>query len=106
MHTSQKSAKVCPQAKCARVPFRDACLVSRDAVGLLEGFNSTSVHFKSGINDAFPRKRCLKQHLDFCATYLLSTMAQVRVLHYGIALLCLAFARHHCFGAAGQLTAR
>ena len=35
-------------------------------------FGPTSVQFKSEINDAFPRKRHQKRHLEFCTAHLLS----------------------------------
>lgn len=41
--------------------------------GVHRNFGSTSVRFKSEINDAFPRKRHQKRHLDFCAAHLLMT---------------------------------
>jgi len=43
-------------------------------------FSPTSVQFKGEINDALPRKRHQKRHLEFCNAYLLSRMPQVRVL--------------------------
>jgi hypothetical protein len=43
------------------------------------GFSPPSVQFKSEINDALPRKRHQKRHLEFCAAYLLSRGSPVRV---------------------------
>jgi hypothetical protein len=42
-------------------------------------FGPTSVQFKSEINDAFPRKRHQKRHLEFCTAHLLSRMLWVRI---------------------------
>src|SRR6266480_6932551 len=42
-------------------------------------FSPTSVQFKGEINDALPRKRHQKRHLDFCTAYLLSRGSGVRV---------------------------
>src|SRR5216684_2663117 len=44
-----------------------------------ESFSPTSVQFKGEINDALPRKRHQKRHLEFCNAYLLSRMSWVRV---------------------------
>ena len=71
-----------PSVNSRRVPkhsWERTCLVSRGAVGLLEGFSPTSVHFKSEINDAFPRKRHQKRHLDFCTAHLRSRGSGVRI---------------------------
>src|SRR6266403_2862900 len=43
-------------------------------------FSPPSVQFKGEINDALPRKRHQKRHLEFCTAYLLRRMPQVRVL--------------------------
>src|ERR1700682_6636373 len=42
-------------------------------------FSPTSVHFKSEISDAFPRKRHQKRHLEFCIAYLRSRVSGVRI---------------------------
>src|SRR5437016_12892630 len=42
-------------------------------------FSPTSVQFKGEINDALPRKRHQKRHLDFCTAYLRSRGSGVRV---------------------------
>src|ERR1700674_4681537 len=42
-------------------------------------FSPTSVQFKSEINDALPRKRHQKRHLEFCTAYLLSRGSGVRI---------------------------
>src|SRR5467141_4682200 len=68
-----------PAARAARKPS----MLAKD--GAILGvhpkvFSPTSVQFKSEINDAFPRKRHQKRHLEFCTAHLLSRMAQVRVL--------------------------
>jgi hypothetical protein len=41
-------------------------------------FSPMSVQFKGEINDALPRKRHQKRHLDFCTAHLLSRMSGVR----------------------------
>src|SRR6266576_2272847 len=41
-------------------------------------FSPTSVQFKGEINDALPRKRHQKRHLDFCTAYLRSRGSGVR----------------------------
>jgi hypothetical protein len=45
-----------------------------------KSFSPTSVQFKGEISDALPRKRHQERHLDFCTAFLLSRIAQVRVL--------------------------
>src|SRR5438094_10324968 len=42
-------------------------------------FSATSVQFKGEINDALPRKRHQKRHLDFCTASLRSRWSAVRV---------------------------
>ena len=42
-------------------------------------FSPTSVHFKNEINDAFPRKRHQKRHLEFCTAHLRSRGSGVRI---------------------------
>src|SRR5258708_32695622 len=42
-------------------------------------FSPTSVQFKSEINDAFPRKRHQKRHLEFCTAHLRSRVSGVRI---------------------------
>src|SRR5216684_8889738 len=42
-------------------------------------FSPSSVQFKGEINDALPRKRHQKRHLEFCIAYLLSRGSRVRV---------------------------
>src|SRR5229473_1791812 len=44
-----------------------------------KSFSPTSVQFKGEINDALPRKRHQKRHLEFCNAYLLSRGSRVRV---------------------------
>jgi hypothetical protein len=46
--------------------------------GSSHGFSPTSVQFKSEINDALPRKRHQKRHLEFCTALLLSRGLEVR----------------------------
>src|SRR5437667_11255421 len=41
-------------------------------------FSPRSVQFKGKINDALPRKRHQKRHLEFCTAYLLSRGSPVR----------------------------
>jgi hypothetical protein len=48
---------------------RTTALLSKDVTHV---FSPTSVQFKSEINDAFPRKRHQKRHLEFCTARLLS----------------------------------
>src|SRR6266576_931393 len=43
-----------------------------------KSFSPTSVQFKGKINDALPRKRHQKRHLEFCTAYLLSRGSPVR----------------------------
>jgi hypothetical protein len=38
----------------------------------IQNFSPSSVQFKGEINDAVPRKRHQKRHLEFCTAYLLS----------------------------------
>jgi len=40
-------------------------------------FGPTSVQFKSEINDAFPRKRHQKRHLEFCTPHLINRWSSV-----------------------------
>src|SRR6267143_4627882 len=42
-------------------------------------FSPTSVQFKGEMNDALPRKRHQKRHLEFCTAYLRSRGSGVRV---------------------------
>src|SRR6266550_6622666 len=44
-----------------------------------KSFSPTSVQFKGEINDALPRKRHQKRHLEFCTAYLLSRGSGVRI---------------------------
>ena len=45
----------------------------------IPGIHPTSVQFKGEINDALPRKRHQKRHLEFCTTHLLCRGSAVRV---------------------------
>ena len=44
-----------------------------------KSFSPTSVQFKGEINDALPRKRHQKRHLEFCNAYLRSRGSGVRI---------------------------
>jgi len=53
-----------------------------------ERFQSNFGPVQGEISDALPRKRHQRRHLEFCNAYLLSRMAQVRVLPGAISLNC------------------
>src|SRR6267143_2949979 len=65
-------------ARLARYAVPVRLLHSRLHAGLSRR-TPTSVQFKSEINDALPRKRHQKQHLEFCTAYLRSRGSGVRV---------------------------
>src|SRR6266404_981084 len=78
------SATVASRSSLAKPPSRKSgsCVQKNCAISGVHptSFSPTSVQFKGEINDALPRKRHQKRHLEFCTAYLLSRMPQVRVL--------------------------
>jgi hypothetical protein len=66
-HIGQKAHQdVCPHTMLLVVPYRPDLW-----------FGPTSVQFKGEINDALPRKRHQKRHLESCNAYLLSRRSGV-----------------------------